>query len=120
MSTTLATPPRVPALRTTGPEELKLVRALNSRAWPPRLPGQPIFYPVRNEDYAIRIARDWNVKHSGVGFVTRFEVESEFLSRYPVRQAGGETILELWVPAEELDEFNAHIVGEIQVVHEFR
>jgi hypothetical protein len=42
------------------------------------------------------------------------------LSRYPVQQAGGRTILELWVPAEELDDFNAHIVGEIQVVHEFR
>lgn len=52
--------------------------------------------------------------------MTRFEVESAFLTRYPVQQAGGKTILELWVPAEELDEFNAHIVGEIRVVHEFR
>ncbi|MFD7262709.1 hypothetical protein [Streptomyces sp. NPDC059874] len=106
--------------RPTGPVELDLVRALDWRAWPPRLPEQPIFYPVLNEDYAIRIARDWNVKHSGVGFVTRFEVDSDFLTRYPVRQAGGETILELWVPAEELDEFNAHIVGRIEVVREFR
>ncbi|MFE7859909.1 hypothetical protein [Streptomyces sp. NPDC057403] len=106
--------------RPTGPKELDLVRALDWRAWPPRLPEQPIFYPVLNEDYAVRIARDWNVKHSGAGFVTRFEVDSEFVSRYPVQRAGGETILELWVPAEELDEFNAHIVGEIQVVHEFR
>ncbi|MFC8667183.1 hypothetical protein ACFUI0_34065, partial [Streptomyces sp. NPDC057199] len=56
----------------------------------------------------------------GAGFVTRFEVESEFLHRYPVQQAGGRTILELWVPAEELDDFNSHIVGEIQLVHEFR
>ncbi|MFI0915397.1 hypothetical protein [Streptomyces abikoensis] len=100
-------------------KELALVRELNWRAWPPRLPEQPIFYPVLNEDYAIKIARDWNVKHDGAGFVTRFEVESDFLSRYPVQQAGGQTILELWVPAEELDEFNAHIVGEIEVVHEF-
>ncbi|GGT10109.1 hypothetical protein GCM10010271_10630 [Streptomyces kurssanovii] len=106
--------------RPTGPVELGLVRESGWRAWPPRLPEQPIFYPVLNEDYAIRIARDWNVKHDGAGFVTRFEVESEFVARYPVRQAGGKTILELWVPAEELDEFNAHIVGEIQVVHEFR
>ncbi|KUN33315.1 hypothetical protein AQJ30_34515 [Streptomyces longwoodensis] len=106
--------------RPTGPEELELVREANWRAWPPRLPEQPIFYPVLNEDYAIRIARDWNVPHDGVGYVTRFDVESEYLSRYPVQQAGGRTILELWVPAEELDEFNAHIVGEIQVVHEFR
>ncbi|MEU6977222.1 hypothetical protein [Streptomyces sp. NPDC046371] len=106
--------------RPTGPKELALVRDLDWRAWPPRLPEQPIFYPVLNEDYAIRIARDWNVKHSGVGYVTRFEVESDFLSRYPVQQAGGRTILELWVPAQELDVFNAHIVGAIQVVHEFR
>lgn len=106
--------------RPTGPTELKLVEDLDWLAWPPRLPEQPIFYPVLNEDYAIRIARDWNVKHSGAGFVTRFEVETEFLRRYPVQQAGGRTILELWVPAEELDLFNAHIVGTIEVVHEFR
>ena len=42
--------------------------------FPPRLPEQPIFYPVVNEDYAIKIARDWNVPDSGVGYVTRFEV----------------------------------------------
>jgi hypothetical protein len=105
--------------RPTGPKELALLRELDWRAWPPRLPEQPIFYPVLNEDYAIRIARDWNVQHDGAGYVTRFEVDSEFLARYPVRQAGGETILELWVPAEELDDFNAHIVGVIEVVHEF-
>jgi hypothetical protein len=106
--------------RPTGPAELALVRELDWRAWPPRLPEQPIFYPVLNEEYAVKIARDWNVKHSGAGFVTRFEVESSYLSRFPVQQVGGNTILELWVPAEELDEFNDHIVGEIQVVHEFR
>ncbi|MFJ2825460.1 hypothetical protein ACIO7M_30740 [Streptomyces toxytricini] len=105
--------------RPTGPEELELVRALDWRGWPPRLPDQPIFYPVLNEEYAVRIARDWNVPHSGAGFVTRFEVDSAFLSRYPVRQAGGRTIVELWVPAEELEEFNAHIVGRIEVVHAF-
>ncbi|MEU4667080.1 hypothetical protein AB0F91_03685 [Amycolatopsis sp. NPDC023774] len=106
--------------RPTGPVELELVRELRWRAWPPRLPEQPIFYPVLNEDYAVRIARDWNVRHDGAGFVTRFEVVTEFLERYPVRQAGGETILELWVPAEELAEFNRHIIGEIEVVREFR
>ncbi|GAA2522753.1 hypothetical protein [Pilimelia columellifera] len=106
--------------RPTGPQELELVRAADWRAWPPRLPDQPIFYPVLNEDYAIRIARDWNVPASGVGYVTRFEIDAEYVSRYPVRQAGGDTILELWVPAEELAEFNKHIVGQIEVVHEFR
>src|SRR6185437_5058299 len=106
--------------RPTGPEEIELVRASGSRRWPPRLREQPIFYPVLNEDYAIRIARDWNVPASGIGYVTRFQVDAAFAARYPVRQAGGRTILELWVPAEELGEFNEHIVGLIEVVHEFR
>jgi len=105
--------------RPCGPVELKLVEDSAWTAWPPRLPEQPIFYPVLNEDYAIRIARDWNVKHSGAGYVTRFAVDTAFVERYPVQQAGGSTILELWVPAEELSEFNRHIVGPIEVVHEF-
>ncbi|WP_316524704.1 ADP-ribosylation/crystallin J1 [Kitasatospora brasiliensis] len=112
-------PPTTTLWRPTGPEELALVEAADWRAWPPRLPEQPIFYPVLNEDYAIRIARDWNVPASGVGYVTRFEMDTAFLARYPVRQAGGRTILELWVPANELGEFNRHIVGRIEVVHEF-
>ena len=106
--------------RPTGPAELELVRDSGWRRWPPRRPDQPIFYPVLNEDYAVRIAREWNVPASGVGYVTRFSVASEFLARYEVHQVGGDTILEYWIPAEELDEFNEHLVGLIEVVHEFR
>jgi len=106
--------------RPTGPQELALVEVSGWREWPPRLPDQPIFYPVLNEDYAVRIARDWNVKASGVGYVTRFDVEKAYLDQYEVQQAGGQTILEYWIPAEDLDEFNRHIVGLIEVVREFR
>ena len=28
--------------------------------------------------------------------------------------------MELWVPAEELEEFNQQVVGPIEVTHEFR
>jgi hypothetical protein len=106
--------------RPTGPKELALVEASGWKAWPPRLPDQPIFYPVLNEDYATRIARDWNVKASGAGFVTRFEVRTSFMNRYEVRQVGGQTILEYWIPAEDLDEMNENIVGQIEVIAEYR
>ncbi|WP_456788359.1 hypothetical protein [Cellulomonas sp. P5_C5] len=106
--------------RPTGPLELELVEATGFRRWPPRLPDQPIFYPVLNEDYAIRIARDWNVPASGVGHVTRFDVRQSYLDKYNVQQVGGQTILEYWIPAEELDELNDNIVGTIEVVHTFR
>lgn len=105
--------------RPTGPAELDLVQASGWRRWPPRRPEQPIFYPVLNEDYATRIARDWNVKASGSGYVTRFEVRTDVLDRYEVQQVGGRTILEYWIPAEDLEAFNDAIVGRIEVVAEF-
>jgi hypothetical protein len=105
--------------RPTGPEEIELVRASGSRRWPPRLPDQPLFYPVLNEEYATMIARDWNVPASGVGYVTRFDVEKDYLDQFDVRQVGGQTILEYWIPAERLDEFNDHIVGKIAEVARF-
>lgn len=48
------------------------IEASGWREFPPRLPEQPIFYPVLNEEYAVQIAHDWNVPASGAGFVTRF------------------------------------------------
>ncbi len=89
------------------------------KAWPPRLPDQPIFYFVLNENYATRIARDWNGKASGAGYATRLEVSKSFLDRYAVHQAGGRSILDYWIPAEDLDEFNANIVEATEVVAEF-
>lgn len=108
--------------RPTGLRELHLVRASGWIAWPPRLPDQPIFYPVLTLDYARKIARDWNTcdAFSGyVGFVTKFELEEQFAKRYPVQIAGGRSHEELWVPAGELAEFNAHIVGRIELIEAY-
>src|ERR687888_38175 len=105
--------------RPVGPKELALIAASGFREFPPRLPEQPIFYPVLNEEYAIQIARDWNVKASGAGYVTRFEVDAEFVQRYTPQTVGSAVHRELWVPAEELPAFNRHIVGKIQVTREF-
>ena len=109
----------VTLFRPTGPEELVLVRSSGFKKWPPRLPEQPIFYPVTNEQYAIEIARDWNVKASGSGYVTRFEVRKDFMERYRIEQVGASHHTEWWVPAEELEELNDNIVGLIEVIGEF-
>lgn len=106
--------------RPVGPKELALIRELGYRAFPPRLPQQPIFYPVLNEEYAAQIARTWNVRDSGSGYVTRFHVRSAYLARFDVQTVGARVHAELWVPAEELDEFNANIVGLIEVIAEFK
>ncbi len=106
--------------RPTGPEELKLVEESGFKRWPPRLPGQPIFYPVTNEKYAKEIATRWNTKDSGVGYVTRFEVKSAFMSRYKIEQVGASHHTEWWVPDAELPELNDNIVGYIEVIGEYK
>ena len=105
--------------RPVGPKELALIEQSEWTKFPPRLPEQPIFYPVMNEEYAIQIARDWNVAASGSGFVTKFAVKTEYLSKFDIQNVGGEIHNELWVPAEELEEFNSNIVGQIEVIKSF-
>jgi len=105
--------------RTVGPKELALIVESGWKRFPPRLPEQPIFYPVMNEEYAIQIARDWNVAASGSGFVMRFAVKSDFIKKYEVQNVGGPMHNELWIPADELEDFNDNIIGQIEVTKEF-
>ena len=105
--------------RPVGPKELQLIIDSGYHEFPPRLPEQPIFYPVMNEEYARQIARDWNVPASGSGYVTRFAVRKDFLSRFPVQKAGSSIHQELWIPAEELAELNRNIVGLIEVIESY-
>jgi hypothetical protein len=109
----------VPLYRPVGPEELQLIAESGFSRFPPRLPDQPIFYPVCNFEYAAEIASKWNVRDSGRGYVTFFEVDKAYLSRYDVQQVGSKRHEEYWIPADELPEFAAHIVGNIQVLRSF-
>jgi len=108
--------------RPVGTLELRLIEKSGFREFPPRLPEQPIFYPVLNEEYATQIARDWNTKYDadGRGYVTRFRVRSQFLSKYITRTVGGSEHKELWIPATELYLLNRNIVGLIEFSAEFR
>jgi hypothetical protein len=105
--------------RPVGQKEFDLISDAAFRSFPPRLEGQPIFYPVLNEEYATFIAREWNLSDpaSGfIGYVLRFGVRTEYLSRFEVQKVGSATALEYWIPAEQLSEFNENIVGEIEIV----
>jgi hypothetical protein len=108
--------------RPVGGKELDLIKESGYKEFPPRLPDQPIFYPVLNEEYAIQIARDWNARYNPdhVGYVTRFHVRTEYLQRYDIQIVGGSMHQEYWIPAEDLHEFNANIIGKIEVVAEFK
>src|SRR5438477_11070951 len=101
---------------------MELIRASQFRKFPPRLPEQPIFYPVLTEEYATQIARGWNTKdeRSGfAGYVLRFRVRTEFLRKYEVHVVGKSSHQEYWIPADELAQLNENIEGAIEVVSEF-
>ena len=103
--------------RPTGSKELALVEGSGWRKWPPRLPDQPIFYPVTNEEYATQIARNWNTQESDkLGYVTRFNVRKAYLDGFERQIVGGRVHEEYWIPAEELNTFNENIVGLIELV----
>ena len=105
--------------RPVGEKELASIRASSYRAFPPRLPEQPIFYPVVGEDYAVQIARDWNTRDGGVGYVTRFRCDPRFCSGMRA-EPGASMHEEYWIPAEDLPDFNAAMVGPIEVIAELR
>jgi hypothetical protein len=105
--------------RPTGQVELDLIRASGFRAFPPRLPHQPIFYLVLSEEYATQIARDWNAKDAAsdfTGYVLRFNVLEEFLSGYEIHTVGDSRHQEYWIPAADLELFNQNIVGRIEIL----
>lgn len=105
--------------RPVGPAEYKLLEESDFKRWPPRLPEQPIFYPVTNEKYAEEISARWNVADFGVGYVTKFEVKKSFVDNYEIQQVGDTYHTEWWIPAEELEALNDNIVGSIEIISKY-
>lgn len=105
--------------RPVGQAELDLIAKSDYLKYPPRLPEQPIFYPVLNEKYAYEIAEKWNKKSADsgyAGYVTTFEIDDEYISQYDIQTVGASYHQEIWIPAEELENFNQHIIGQIRVI----
>lgn len=108
--------------RPVGIKELQLIIDTDFKKFPPRLAWQPIFYPVMNQEYAEQIAKKWNINDEFSGYcsvVTAFDLPNDFLQKYDVQNVGGFIHNELWIPADELDEFNKQIIGEIKIVKAF-
>ena len=105
--------------RPVGQAEYDLIVQTGFTAYPPRLPEQPIFYPVLNECYAREIAEKWNKRYPDsqyTGYVTTFEIDDAYISQFPVQTVGASYHQELWIPAEELENFNHHIIGTISLL----
>ncbi|MBZ4043548.1 ADP-ribosylation/crystallin J1 [Flavobacterium hibisci] len=106
--------------RPVGLKEMELIADSGYKAFPPRLEWQPIFYPVTNQQYADQIAFEWNTvdEFSGfIGIVTAFEVKTDFLEKYEIQNVGDKNHNELWIPSEDLADFNSNIVNGIEIIN---
>jgi hypothetical protein len=103
--------------RPVGLHELRLIADSGYYAFPPRLPDQPIFYPVLNFEYARQIAEGWNTKYNNppCGFITKFDVQDDYIKHFNIETVGARENVELWIPAENLEEFNTNIIGKITI-----
>jgi tetratricopeptide (TPR) repeat protein len=101
-------------------QELALIYDSGMKAFPARLPQQPIFYPVLQLDLARQTASGWNAQNGQLaGYVTQFKVEDEYIGQFEEHTVGGSQHQELWIPAEEVEEFNQHITGHIKVLEAY-
>jgi hypothetical protein len=101
-------------------QELQLIYDSGMKAFPARLPQQPIFYPVLQLEYARQVASSWNVKNGQfAGYVTQFKVEDEYIGQFEEHTVSGTQYQELWIPAEKVEEFNEHISGHIKVLEAY-
>jgi hypothetical protein len=105
--------------RPVGLSEATKILEAEATGFPPRRPEQPIFYPVLAREYAEQIAQRWNAPNASTGyagFVTTFEVDAKYAARFKSHVVGSAIHRELWVPAEELETFNQHLIGPIRLV----
>ncbi len=106
--------------RPVGLQELELIYDSGMKAFPARLPQQPIFYPVLQLEYARKTASGWNAKKGDfAGYVTEFKMQDEYIGQFETHMVGKSQYQELWIPAEEMEEFNKHILGHIKVVEAY-
>lgn len=108
--------------RPIGLKELQLIIDSGYKKFPPRLAWQPIFYPVLNQAYAEQIALEWNTKDEFSGYcgiITAFSLPTVYLQKFPIQNVGAKIHEELWIPAEELEDFNSQIMGDIEIIKIF-
>jgi hypothetical protein len=104
--------------RSVGEKEFRIIQQRGFKSFPARLPGQPVFHPVLNKQYAMELAAKHNAADisSYRNYVLEFEVDDDYISWFDVETKGAEYRQEYDIPAEQLDEFNSHINGLISVV----
>ena len=99
-------------------EEYREVEALQFHRFPPRSAEQPLFAALLSEEGASQIARRMRIakQSDNTAYVVSFLVDDAYIRQFPVQHATDQDRRALWIPAEEMEILNQHLIGNIRVL----
>ena len=102
--------------RAVGPGQWRTIVESGRKRFPLRRGAQKYFYPMLSESFARKVASDWNVRQSGIGYVVSFKVRKDFLTDYSVYSLGAPEYQEYRISARDLVKLNENLMGPIELV----
>jgi hypothetical protein len=107
--------PRVKLFKPVTPIQLEKILANNCEGFGCSFEGERFFYPKLHHHYAEQIARNSYGSRYGAGYVVEFEVDADYISRFPLQTIGYDEQQEYCVDINRLPELNQHIHGKIEI-----
>lgn len=102
-------------------DEYRAVEALDFKGFPPARADQPLFSVLLSEEGAVQIASRMRLAKTSEStvYVVSFAVDDAYIRQFPVHKGVSREREALWIPAEELEILNQHLIGKIQVISMF-
>ena len=99
-------------------EEYHEIEAMKFKGFPARNPDQPLFTALLSQEGASQIAKRMKVAKQAdpTVYVVSFLVDDAYIRQFPVQHTDDRNRRALWIPAEEMDILNQHLIGGIRVL----
>ena len=97
-------------------------RAVEEKGFPPRSEEQPLFTALLSEEGATQIARHMRIAKTAENliYVVSFLVDDAYIRQFPVQHANERNRRALWIPADEVDILNQHLIGKIRLIASYQ
>ncbi len=99
-------------------EEYRQIESMEFKGFPARSAGQPLFTALLSHEGASGIARHMRIEKQSEHkvYVVGFLVEDAYIRQFPVQNTDQPERRALWIPAEEIEILNQHLVGKIRML----
>lgn len=102
-------------------EEYSQIAERQFTGFPPCRDGQQLFTLLLSQQGAEAIARRMRIAKQSepVVYVVSVNAEDAFIRQYPVQHKEDPDRRAVWIPADEVDILNQHLVGKIRLIEQF-